>query len=138
MPCLWPPPPSRSHPCRQDHFLTRQIGPPPPPTASPDLHLRYALLHQARVRSHIVDAANALIESLAMGTVKVGRHWGGCGRLAVIVQRQCLGLKGAVPARLRGPACPARPGGAKQGRATAAAGQVQPDMVRCASITVPP
>ena len=55
----------------QNHLIYRQIGPPPPATASPGLHMQYALLRRMRVRSHIIDVLNSLIETVAMLTVKV-------------------------------------------------------------------
>lgn len=54
----------------QRALITRQIGPPPPAGATPALLLQYASLLRIRLRSHHVDVANNLVESLAFLIIK--------------------------------------------------------------------
>ncbi|PNW87752.1 hypothetical protein CHLRE_01g000750v5 [Chlamydomonas reinhardtii] len=54
------------------HYMVfKQIGPPPPLTASPGLVLQYALLRHTRLRSHRVDWANSCLEGAALCIVKI-------------------------------------------------------------------
>jgi hypothetical protein len=56
----------------QNHLIYKQLGPPPPLTATAGLHLQYQILRRTRIKSHLVDGVNALLESTAMVLVKVG------------------------------------------------------------------
>ena len=56
-------------------MIYRQLGPPPPETASARLHLHYNFLLRARSRSHVIDAINAIIDATAMLIVKVLFCW---------------------------------------------------------------
>ncbi|GAX80861.1 hypothetical protein CEUSTIGMA_g8296.t1 [Chlamydomonas eustigma] len=56
-------------------MMYRQLGPPPPETASGRLHLHYNFLLRARTKSHIIDAINGLVDCVAMLTVKVVFCW---------------------------------------------------------------
>jgi len=51
-------------------MVYRQIGPPPPDTASPGLHAQYRDLQRARERSQAIDALTAALDSAAMLIVK--------------------------------------------------------------------
>ncbi|GFR44736.1 hypothetical protein Agub_g6064, partial [Astrephomene gubernaculifera] len=54
-----------------DSFIHKQIGPPPPASASPGLVLQYAIIRAVRLRSHRVDWCNGALESAATGVVKL-------------------------------------------------------------------
>lgn len=69
-------------------LIYRQIGPPPPETASVGLHIQYGEVAQTRKRSHIIDGVNSLIETIAMLVAKVlfcrGLEAGNLGSLRII------------------------------------------------------
>ncbi|KAG2486354.1 hypothetical protein HYH03_014935 [Edaphochlamys debaryana] len=54
-----------------NYMVYKQIGPPPPPSATPGLVLQYAIIRHVRVRSHRVDWANGALESTALFIVKM-------------------------------------------------------------------
>ena len=56
-------------------MILRQIGPPPPLTATSGLHLQYSMVLRTRSRSHIIDNVNSIIDSAAMFIVKVWGWW---------------------------------------------------------------
>ena len=59
----------------QKEVIYKQLGPPPPETASARLHLHYNFLYRARTRSHVIDAINGLVDCAAMLIVKVLFCW---------------------------------------------------------------
>lgn len=58
-----------------DHLIYKQIGPPPLASATTGLHLQYAILRKTRLKSHIIDSINGLIETTAMLIVKIVFCW---------------------------------------------------------------
>ncbi len=52
-------------------MIYKQLGPPPPDTASARLHMHYTFLLRTRSRSHVIDAMNGLVDVGAMIIVKV-------------------------------------------------------------------
>ncbi|KAG1673270.1 hypothetical protein FOA52_002550 [Chlamydomonas sp. UWO 241] len=51
-------------------MIGRQIGPPPPASASVGLHAQYLHLALSRTRSHVIDALTAAMDSIALLIVK--------------------------------------------------------------------
>eukprot|EP00192_Tetraselmis_astigmatica_P003401 CAMPEP_0117684608 /NCGR_PEP_ID=MMETSP0804-20121206/21206_1 /TAXON_ID=1074897 /ORGANISM="Tetraselmis astigmatica, Strain CCMP880" /LENGTH=591 /DNA_ID=CAMNT_0005495643 /DNA_START=347 /DNA_END=2123 /DNA_ORIENTATION=- len=55
----------------RQHFVEKHIGPQPPDTSPPTLVLQYDMVQKIRIRSHIVDATNSLIDNVALLLVKL-------------------------------------------------------------------
>jgi hypothetical protein len=89
-------------------MVFKQIGPPPPLTASPGLVLQYAILRHVRLRSHRVDWANSCLENGALFVVKVCVFVRGLGgRVARCAGQEGAGLNGGEGAAPGGGVLPA-------------------------------
>jgi hypothetical protein len=58
-------------PANQDKLVQQQLGPLPPPSASPGMILQYNGMFAERKRSLVIDNVNGLIENSAAVLVKV-------------------------------------------------------------------
>jgi len=52
-------------------LVEKHIGPPPPSTSSPAISMQYNILRRVRIKSHIVDGVNTVVDGLASLAAKI-------------------------------------------------------------------